>query len=432
MAGSIFQITNWIFIPPQVRIVEVMAFLLGLVALIERTVTKDFTLRRSYFSGPMLLTVLAYFISWAHGCYIKQHVAIVLEVHEAFAIPILFFFISNAFREEEERKTLILIVILAVIPKCFDGIWIWFFSTDMHKYWGVIELWRDGTLLAIGIVSALIFVHYSGTSFRTMKRITLWMAPVMIGVLILSLRRTFTLSIIACAFAMLVTLPRMNRRRQVAVVFGLLFGFLVFALFLNPLEVLSRFSGILNPGQEGSAYIRTMEWPNVLENIWRHPILGTAVGVPWKVYFRIPISSVYTTLGTHNSYLYWPLRAGLLGLISFLWLGGRLWKSVLLQRRLQKTQEDFFLAELAIQFLIIFHVASVVGMMFGDDMPELWAVMLTAIQLQTTFIVGRQDLRDIALWATLREGKIVYHRRAARRLSRPFPLPPIEPAPIPA
>src|SRR5437764_6084106 len=126
-----------------------------------------------------------------------------------------------------------------------------------------------------------------------------------------------------------------------------------------------------------------MELPNVIENIKRNPIFGTPVGVPWTTYFRMPISSVYTTLGTHNTYLYWPLRAGILGAIAFGWLLIRLWKSVLIQYSLRRNEDDFFYGQLSIHMLILYQVACFFGLMYGDMMASFLAVIITIIQLQT-------------------------------------------------
>ena len=414
--GSIFQVGQYIA-PPGLFMAEMMAVFIGLITLFERTLSQDFTIRRSYFSGPLLLIAIAFFISWCRGSYMNQKFAFVLEAHEAFALPFAYFLISNAFRDSKDREVLFKLILFAVIIKSVEGVWIYFFSTDPKKSWGVVELWRDGYLLAIGVVSIMLFVQYHGKRLRAMKRAMFLSIPLLGFTLIMSYRRTFVLASLCAGLAMFVTLPKKMRLRHLWVLIGLLFGLVFFTLVTDPLGVLARFSGVIDPQNEGSAYIRLMELPNVLQNIAHNPVWGVPVGVQWKTYYRMPASSVYTTLGTHDSYLYWPLRAGILGAVAFVWLLGRLWKSALINYRLRKTEEDFFYGQLGLQLLIIYQVSSFFGLMYGDIMSTFMSVVLVTFQLQSKHVSGRFSYKEVALWETLREGKLVFNARAIRKMA---------------
>src|ERR1035441_10630811 len=140
VGGSIFQFGTFIKIPPNVKWDEVLAVLLLVLVLIERSVTYDFTLRRSSYSGPFLLMSSFLFVGWLRGCIIHEHVGIVMEAHDLLAWPVCFFIVSNAFRDPEEGPLLFKIILLAMLPKCADGLWIWFFSSDPTKHWGVIQI----------------------------------------------------------------------------------------------------------------------------------------------------------------------------------------------------------------------------------------------------------------------------------------------------
>jgi O-antigen ligase len=163
-----------------------------------------------------------------------------------------------------------------------------------------------------------------------------------------------------------------------------------------------------------------MEWPNVLENIRRHPILGIPSGIPWVTYYRMPLSAVYTTLGTHNTYLYWPLRTGIAGIIMFVWLLCKFWKTALINYRLRKTEEDFFFGQWGIQMLIMYQVACFFGLMYADSMSGLLAVIMTVFQLQTKHITGRSSLREVAFWQTMRTGRLMYRPPMIERLRAVF------------
>jgi O-antigen ligase len=299
-------------------------------------------------------------------------------------------------------------MIVAFITKAFEGVWIYFFSHDERRLWGVVQNWRDGYLLGIGVVSVMLFMQYHGERLRTLKRAVLWSIPLLGVTLIMSYRRTFVVASLCAAAAMFFTLPKSMRKRHMKVVSCILLGLVFFTVVTDPLAVLARFSGIVDPQGEGSAYIRLMELPNVLQNIAHHPWFGVPVGIAWKTYYRMPVSSVYTTLGTHNAYLYWPLRAGVLGALGFLWLFARLWKVALINYRLRRTEEDFFYGQLCMHLLIIYQVASFFGLMYGDIMSPFMAVVFVAFQLQSKHVTGRFSYKKVALWKTMREGRLIF------------------------
>ncbi len=423
VGGSPIQIGSYFELPPGTTIMEFLAALLFLVVLIERSLTLDFTIRRSYFTGPLVLIVLAFFISWARGCYLNQRVRFILEFHEIIELPFLFLVISSAFRDEQDRVMLWKLIFFAVIGKAFDGTFIYFFSTSPGKYWGVVQSWRDGYLLGIGVIGFLLLFLYRGDSMKRVKRWMLITSPVLALTFVMSFRRTFFVGAFVCMMAMFVTLPREKRKLHLFLVLAIIAGFLITVFLTNPLEVATRMSGITAPQNEGSAYIRLMELPNVLENIWRNPIFGVPAGVPWITYYRMPISADYTTLGTHNTYLYWPLRTGILGSITFIWLMSKFWKTALINNRLRKTEEDFLFGQWGIQMLIMYQVACFFGLMYADMTSGLLAVLLTVFQLQTKHVTGRSSLREVAFRQTMRAGKLIYREALLKRLRALFLRP---------
>ena len=416
VGDSAFQVLEHIPIQiPYLGAVEFFAFLVGLIVLFERTLTHDFTLRRSDFSGPMLLILGGFILSWFRGSIINQKFALILEANDGFSWPFLFFLVVNAFREPEEGEILLKILILAVIPKAVEGMEIYFFSADLHKNWGVVQNWRDGYLLGVGAVSTMLLLHYHSKVLWRLKRIVLLGVPFLGFTFIMSYRRTFMVGAVISGIAMFWTLPPVMRRQQLRVVLGFILTLAFFAAITNPLGVIARLSGIVDPSHEGSAYIRLMEYPNVLQNIAHNPILGTPVGVEWKTYYRMPASSVYTTLGTHNAYLYWPLRGGLLATIGIVWLFSRVWKAALINYALRKSEEDFFFGQFGIHLLILYQVACFFGLLYGDNMPALLAVVFTAFQLRAKQVSGRSSYKDVALWPTLGARALVFKPRSIER-----------------
>ncbi len=415
--GSPLELRTWFpMVPNNITMMEVLCAVLFLVMTIERSITLDFTLRRSYYTGPLLMIVLTFFISWCRGCYYNQHVAFILEFHEVIELPYLFLFVSSAFRDEQDREVLWKLVFYAVVAKSFDGAYIYFFSNHPSKYWGVVQLWRDGYLLGNGVIGILLLLHYRGESLKKLRWLMLLTSPVFALSFIMSFRRTFFVGTFVCMMAMFLTLPRGRRKLHLVLVVSILAFFVATVFATSPLEVVTRLTGIVSPQNEGSAYIQLMELPNVIENIRRNPIWGVPAGVTWTTYYRMPLSAVYTTLGTHNTYLYWPLRGGILGSITFIWLLTKLWKSVLINYRLRKTEEDFVFGQWAIQMLIMYQVSCFFGLMYADMMSGMLAVLMTVFQLQTRHVAGRASLREVSFWQTMRTGTLVYHETIPKRL----------------
>ncbi|HEY3874525.1 MAG TPA: O-antigen ligase family protein, partial [Candidatus Kapabacteria bacterium] len=365
---------------------------------------------------PLVLLFFTFLFSWWRGCMMKQEVAFVLEFHDIFELPYMFLIISSAFRTEEDREMLWKIILYAAIAKAFDGASLYFFSHAATTRWGVVQSWRDGYMLGITVIGTLILLNYRGTSLRPLRRLLLWIAPVLSLCFMMSFRRTFFVGTFVCMTVMFFSMPSGRRGRHFWFVSAIL-GVAVLTVFAtNPIEVVTRLSGITSPQNEGSAYIRLMEWPNVIQNILHHPLFGVPVGIPWKTYYRMPLSAVYTTLGTHSTYLYWPLRGGIPGLITFIWLMSKAWKSALINYRLRTTEEDFFFGQWGIQMLVMYQVACFFGLMYADMLTGVLAVILTAFQLQTRKVTGRASLREVAFLQTMRQGKLVYREPLLRKL----------------
>jgi O-antigen ligase len=235
----------------------------------------------------------------------------------------------------------------------------------------------------------------------------LWAAPFMVFTLIVSYRRTFFVAILASTFVMFLTIGKGRRMKQLFLLLGMLVAFAIFILFTDPIGFLSRLAGIVQPGEEGSAYIRLMELPNVLMNIRDNPIFGTPIGTLWHEYYRMPVFANYTRVGVHNTYLYWPLRTGIPGTIGFIWLLVRMWKATLINFRLAKTEEDYFVSQISVHLLVIYQVACFFGLMYGDAVTTLVAMILVAFQLQMRGLTGLTSYKNVDLRATWKAREIV-------------------------
>jgi O-antigen ligase len=406
--GSIFQLDFLGEIIPDLQLKEVMVLCTFILLVLERTQSGDWTIKRTYFGAPILLLGLAMFISWSRGAFIKQEVGFVYEAHESMQLVTSYFILCNVFREQSDRLRLVLMLMFATIMKAADGAWIKAFSDDQNVSWGVLLMWRDGFLLALGIVGTMLLIHYRGRQFKWLRWTMLCVTPLLFFTLIVSYRRTFFIALLVSAVVMFATIGRERRGKHGWMILALLVGLAAAVLLTEPLGFLIRFSGVIEPKNEGSAAIRVLEYPNVFLNIYHNPIFGTPIGTLWHEYYRLPLAANFTRFGCHNTYLYWPLRTGILGTFAFFWLLGRIWKAILINWRMQKTEEDFLTNQLSIHMMVIYNTASFFGLMYSDAMNTMTGVLLCFFQLQMIHATGLTSYRHVKLFATLREKRLVF------------------------
>ena len=387
---------------------EIWLALCAITLFFERVSKGNYRIKTSYFWGPLLLMTFALVLSYIRGSVITQQFSVVYEIHESIMLPVSFFVLMNLFSDPGEWRVLLVILIFGGIGKAADGAGIYFFSHNERKDWGVVQLWRDGFLLAIGVISTVLILHYKGHALRWLKRTLLICSPLLLFTLIVSYRRTFFLACFISLISLFFLLPKGKRPKQGLIFLGIMVALGFVILSIDPIGFITRMSGALDPKAEGSAYIRVMELPNVLLNIYHNPIFGTPIGVKWHQYFRMPLFAVYTEFGCHNTYLYWPLRTGIIGTVAFWWFLGRQWKAVLIQRALiNKTEEQQFFSQFTIQLMIIYQFACAFGLLYADGFI-INVFLMAALQLMLEAELGIKSLSNVRLFATLREKKLVY------------------------
>jgi O-antigen ligase len=405
--GSIFQL-DFLSVISTVQLYEVI-LLLGVAALVaERWMTGDYTFKRSYFSAPLLLMCAMLVFSWIRGQWMQQTFRPIFEAHEAFLIPIGFLFFINVFRDIRERKVMVWLFVLAAVMKAADATWIRAFPIDVGTLWGALLMWRDGYILSMGIIGAMLLAHYQGFELKRLRTVSLITFPFLAYGLLISYRRTFILALILSLLFMFVTLGKGRRGRHVRNFLLMFVIILVFVLVTDPLGIIARMAAVFMPAEEGSSYLRIIEYPNIFRNIADNPIFGVPVGVRWHQYYQVPLFGNSSRLGTHNTYLYWPLRMGIGGAIGFFWLLARVWKAVLINWRLQRSEEDFFYNHFLLYGFIVYNFACFFGLMYADAMSILTGVVLVLLQLQMEKITGLTSLKHVDFWKTIRRKELVF------------------------
>jgi O-antigen ligase len=293
--------------------------------------------------------------------------------------------------------------------KAADSAWIKFFSTDEQKGWGTLLFWRDGFLLCMGISGTLILAHYKGKQLRWLRNTMLWFSPFLLYGLIISYRRTFILALLISMVLMFITIGKGRRKKQIVLIFLMIIGLLFFVLITDPIGMVARLvGGVFQPTEEGSSYIRLMEYPNIIQNIYHHPIFGVPIGTQWFQYYRMPMFANYTTLGCHNTYLYWPLRTGIIGTIAFLWLLARIWKALIINIFIQKTEEDFLMNQFLLHCMIVYNFSASLGLMYADAMSIMTSFIMVMLQLQMQHASGLTSYRNVNFWQTMRRKEIIF------------------------
>jgi len=405
-SGSAFQL-EFIALYPGMPLCEAALFLAGLAVILERWITKDYSLKRSYFGAPMLALFILLVFSWMRGQFVMQSFRAVYEIHEAILIPVAYLIYVNAFRDVRERKILAWIFITAAIMKAADAAWIRFFADASEARWGALLMWRDGYILALGMAGALILAHYHGNMFKRLRTVAIVSVPFLAYGLLVSYRRTFIIAIILCCVTMIVSLGRGRRLKHVRNFFFVLLIISISVLFTDPLGMIARMAGTFMPSEEGSSYIRLIEYPNILRNISDSPVFGLPVGIKWHMYYYMPLFANATALGAHNTYLYWALRTGIIGFAAFLWLLARIWKVVLINWRLQRTEEDFFYNHFLLYAFGLYNFGCFFGLMYSDAMGIMTGLLLIFLQLQMVKMTGLESLKHVDFLKTMSRKQIV-------------------------
>ncbi|MDP4220624.1 MAG: O-antigen ligase family protein, partial [Bacteroidota bacterium] len=229
--------------------------------------------------------------------------------------------------------------------------------------------------------------------------------------LIISYRRTSILALLVSAVVMFVTVGKGRRMRQLWLFLSLIVFTIIFILIPDPGGIFARLVGALfQPQEEGSSYIRLMEFPNIVQNIIHNPIFGVPIGTQWFQYYKMPIFANYTTLGCHNTYLYWPLRTGIMGTFAFVWLLARIWKAIIVNIAIQKTEEDFLLNQFLFHCMIVYNFSSFLGLMYADAMSIMTSFVLVILQLQMLHTSGIINYKNVDFWRTWRRKELVFRK----------------------
>lgn len=234
------------------------------------------------------------------------------------------FLIVNTVRTPDQlRKVLGWIVALALL-KAVLGLFIVFSGLGrVSEGIGRLTYYEPGTnLLLMTFLLAMLAARLGGVPTGRLAR---WTVPVALVCLTLSYRRTFWLATLACVLLILVLGSGRELRRLLPFVAALVVGagyLVVSGGWLGSAggEVVTRAESI-NPAKISRSTqdrYRIAERKNVLEALRREPLTGLGVGVDWPGRYPLPFEQENLHAYVHVGILWWWLKAGLLGGLTYL------------------------------------------------------------------------------------------------------------------
>jgi hypothetical protein len=297
--------------------IEVFMLALPLIALVRRTVARDtYVAPMDLMPSLFLLAIVTVVVPWIRMVLWEGGVRIPFEANY---MP-FFFIMVAAWRlifQPSDVKLMAWMLIPPIVFMCVEGLAIWI--TNPHV-WGVLTGWRDGMLLALA-VSGFLFafaIRSDERWYRNLRRALILLAPFTIIVFVLSMRRSFMLGLLLTIPFVIGKLTREERRRLLIV------SLVSLPFFIGAIGVFGfgnfadRMASVTNPGEEGSAAWRLIEYYNVTHMIAERPVFGYPWGVQFVNYTGIQLPLI-NSLVPHNVYMYVMYRGGVIGLAVLVW-----------------------------------------------------------------------------------------------------------------
>lgn len=303
-------------------IVDVVLITITLVEIIRRLVINDFEIERSRFTRPMLAVLLVVgFIPLLRMFVVEQGIRPPLELMNL-PTAIGSFFMWRVIMRREELPVMVWMVIFAGLFKALEGVSV--YLTNATIVWGLLTGWRDAmltTLMLLGGFFAYIIKPENDGIYRKMRNVLLFQLPVTTWIVMSSMRRSYMVAALLSLPILFVAFDRKERRAAVLIFFFVAGLATVSVLVADPAAFSDRFAGIVEPSSEGSSAYRVIENYNVSLMVLEKPIFGWPMATFSQNRTLIDVENI-SFLMPHNIYLYVMFRAGIFGLIVYLWLMG--------------------------------------------------------------------------------------------------------------
>jgi O-antigen ligase len=278
------------------------------------------------FGVPLALMALALTFGIVHGELSgeAQRFSIISNVQTTAPLFVMPFLIVNVVRTPEQLRRVLGWLVVIVLLKAVLGLVVVFAGLGrVSEGIGRLTYYQPGSnYLLMTFLLAMLAARIGKVSTG---RLAAWTVPVALVCLTLSYRRTFWLATVACVLLLLVLGSGRELRRLLPVILVLVagVGYLVFSGGLlgdAGGEVVARAQSI-NPAditRSTQDRYRIAERRNVLEALGRQPLTGLGAGVDWPARYPLPFEQENLRSYVHVGFLWWWLKAGLLGGIAYL------------------------------------------------------------------------------------------------------------------
>ncbi len=302
-------------------IVEFTILVVPVLELIRRIAVGDPWLNRSSVTRAMLwVGIVLVVYPYLHMTMTEQAIRIPWEI-VALPLMVLSFFIWLFTYRPEDLYLMVWMIMIAGFYKSIEAFSVY---ATVGLMWGLLTGWRDAMILTMMILgSVLAYVVKPGDDpfYARIRKFLLWTLPITGLAFAGCLRRSFIIGFVLCVLVLLFALNR-DERRSLRVIMTVVIGVVTAGLFIVDISnFLQRFANIIAPQREGSAAYRVLEFYNTTTMIMERPLTGWPMGKD-IINYTILDYEVLSQGIPHNSYLYSLLRAGIFGLLTWLWMLG--------------------------------------------------------------------------------------------------------------
>lgn len=299
--------------PNHIAIISALIF-----TFISRSLTKNYEIEKPPFHKQnVILWVIMVMYPLISMFIIENRFRIPYEI-TGMPVFLLMFYVWSFIFKPSDLKIMAWILFFSGLYKSIEGMSV-FFTIGIK--WGLLTGWRDALLQSImisGAVFAFVVKPKDDREYSYLRYAFFISLPMTLFTFINSIRRSFMLSILISMILLMFTLPKREVKRILSIITLILIGSAFVAVtFINPKDLELRITNLTDPSTEGSTAYRLIEVYNVWQMVKEKPLTGYPMGTQSKNYTNITFENV-SSLMPHNTYLYMLYRAGICGLIAWL------------------------------------------------------------------------------------------------------------------
>jgi O-antigen ligase len=285
-------------------------------------------------------------------------------------LPILY----DTVRDLDDIKLIFGVLIFAGVLSALYGLSQYFASDDLleQRLTSFMSHWMTFSGLLM-ILNVLLFSHLLFS-----KKHPVWFYPafgIISLALLLSLTRNAWLGFLAAA-TVLIAMRKVRWIIAVPLVIAIVF---VGSILIFPSAVAQRITNIFNPN-ETSNRDRILMIRSGWEIIKDYPITGVGINMIKDVYpqYRSPDSVFRNNQHLHNNVVQMAAENGILALVAWLWLIGKVLSDLIRWKRNEMSREEQFMIHGTIGIVISLFVAGMFEYNFGDsEIKMLFLALIT-------------------------------------------------------